>query len=190
MMDLVFASNNVHKLEEIRKILPKGCKIISLHDAGIRDELPETGNTLKANALQKARYVFDRINGNCFADDTGLEVDVLEGRPGVYSARYAGLQCSANDNIVKLLKELNGVSDRKAVFKTVIAAIINGKEFFCEGKIEGTITFTAKGTSGFGYDPVFIPSGSAKTFAEMTGEEKNKISHRARAIEQFAKIIC
>ncbi len=184
-MELIFASNNQHKLSEIRKVLPQSFKIIQMYDAGIMADLPETGTTLQENALQKASFVFEAIGKNCFADDTGLIVDALGGQPGVYSARYAGNQCSAEDNIEKLLSELKSKSDRSALFKTVIAAIINGKQFVFEGQVRGTIAHAPVGQKGFGYDPVFIPEGESETFAQMSKAKKNKISHRAKAIQAF-----
>jgi XTP/dITP diphosphohydrolase len=188
-MELVFASNNVNKREEIRKILPPGYNIISLHEAGIAAELPETGTTLRDNALEKARYVFDRTGRDCFADDTGLEVTALGGRPGVYSARYAGPACSAADNIARLLGELEGVADRRAAFRTVIALLIAGKPHFFEGRVAGVIARQPAGEAGFGYDPVFIPEGGTLTFAEMDPARKNRISHRAAAIRGLADFL-
>ncbi|MFI5220298.1 MAG: RdgB/HAM1 family non-canonical purine NTP pyrophosphatase [Bacteroidia bacterium] len=193
-MRLLFASNNVDKLHEIRKIMLLSYEIVSLNDVGFTEELPETGTTLEANAMQKAKYVFDKINpayigAGCFADDTGLEVDALNGNPGVYSARYAGMNKNANDNIQKLLNELKGKQNRNAQFRTVIAGIINGKEIFCEGVIKGEILQAKKGENGFGYDPVFKPHGYNCSFAEMTLEEKNKVSHRAIAIGKFIEAL-
>ena len=182
---LVFATNNTHKLTEVRAIAGTRFSIISLQELGCFDDIPETGETLTENALLKAQYVHNKFQYNCFADDTGLEVEALDGRPGVYSARYAGEQCSFQDNVRKLLLELQGITHRKACFKTVIALILNGKNHFFEGKIEGEIIETEKGTNGFGYDPVFKPLGYDKTFAEMTDVEKNSISHRALATKQL-----
>ena len=197
-MELVFATNNAHKLNEVRAIAGARFSIISLKELGCCDEIPETGETLRENALQKAQYVHNKFNCNCFADDTGLEIEALNGRPGVYSARYAGEHCSFQDNIKKVLLELKGVTNRKACFKTVIALIIDGSRFkvqgskgngqeiyFFEGKIDGEIIETEKGTNGFGYDPVFKPLGYDKTFAEMTDVEKNSISHRALATKEL-----
>jgi XTP/dITP diphosphohydrolase len=188
-MTLVFASNNVHKLNEIRKLASEGYEILSLNEIGCTAELPETGLTLEENALQKARFVFEKYNANCFADDTGLEAAALNGEPGVYSARYAGKNKNAEDNMLKLLDKLKDKKNRKAQFRTVIAGIINGQEFVCEGIVRGEILKKKKGKSGFGYDPVFLPEGSTLSFAEMTLEKKNKLSHRAKALEKFLEIL-
>jgi XTP/dITP diphosphohydrolase len=184
-VDLVFATNNAHKLSEVRAIAGARFSIISLKELGCFDEIPETGVTLTENALQKAKFVHDKFQRNCFADDTGLEIEVLSGRPGVYSARYAGEHCSFQDNMDKVLLELQGVTNRKACFKTVIALILDGKKYFFEGKIDGEIIEDKKGIQGFGYDPVFKPLGYDKTFAEMTDVEKNSISHRALATKKL-----
>ena len=180
-MELVFATNNAHKLSEVRAIVGARFSIVSLKELGCFDEIPETGATLVENALQKAQYIHDKFQCNCFADDTGLEIEALNGRPGVYSARYAGEHCSFQDNIEKVLRELQGITNRKACFKTVIALILNGKNYFFEGKIDGEIIEEKKGFNGFGYDPIFKPFGFAQTFAELTSVEKNSISHRAFA---------
>ena len=184
-MELVFATNNAHKLNEVRAIAGAHFSIISLKELGSFDEIPETGDTLVENALQKAKYIHDKFQCNCFADDTGLEIEALEGRPGVYSARYAGEHCSFQDNMQKVLRELQGIANRKACFKTVIALVLNGKNYFFEGAIEGEIIENAKGRQGFGYDPIFKPLGYDKTFAEMTEVEKNSISHRALATKKL-----
>jgi XTP/dITP diphosphohydrolase len=184
-VELVFATNNAHKLSEVRAIAGARFSIISLKKLGCFDEIPETGVTLTANALQKAKYIHDRFQCNCFADDTGLEIEALDGRPGVYSARYAGEHCSFQDNIQKVLRELQGATNRKACFKTVIALILDDKNYFFEGKIDGEIIETEKGMEGFGYDPVFKPLGYDKTFAEMSESEKNSISHRALATQKL-----
>jgi XTP/dITP diphosphohydrolase len=184
-VELVFATNNAHKLSEVRAIAGTRFSIISLNELGCFDEIPETGVTLTENALQKATFVYDKFRCNCFADDTGLEIEALNGRPGVYSARYAGEHCSFQDNIDKVLLELQGTTNRKAIFKTVIALILNGKNYFFEGKIDGEITEDKKGTQGFGYDPVFKPLGYDKTFAEMADVEKNSLSHRALATKKL-----
>lgn len=184
-MELVFATNNTHKLNEVRAIAGARFSIISFKELGCFDEIPETGETLTENALQKAQYIHNKFQCNCFADDTGLEIEALGGKPGVYSARYAGEHCSFQDNVLKVLHEMQGFTNRKACFKTVIALILNETTYFFEGKIEGEIIETEKGTNGFGYDPVFKPSGYDKTFAEMTDAEKNKISHRALATKQL-----
>jgi XTP/dITP diphosphohydrolase len=190
MHQLIFASNNQHKIEEVSEILePYGFKIIGLSQAGIHEDIPETAQTIEENAVLKARYIFNHYDFDCFADDTGLEVEALNNAPGVYSARYAGEQKSSEDNINKLLAELNGKTNRNARFKTVIALILNGKEYLFEGIINGRIATEKRGDKGFGYDPVFIPNGCEKTFAEMTASEKNKISHRAIAIQKLAKFL-
>jgi len=184
-VELVFATNNAHKLSEVRAIAGTRFSIISLDDLGCFDEIPETGETLRENALQKAQYIHDKFSCNCFADDTGLEIEALGGNPGVYSARYAGEHCSFKDNIHKVLSELMGVENRKACFKTVIALILHEKLYFFEGIIEGEILETERGTNGFGYDPVFKPFDNKQSFAEMSEKEKNSISHRALATKQL-----
>lgn len=185
MRKLVFSTNNEHKLEEVRAKLGKYYQIISLKDLGDDTDVPETGDTLEENAMIKADYLWNTYQVNCFADDTGLEVEALDNAPGVYSARYAGEHKSSEDNVAKLLKELEGKENRRARFRTVIALIMGGKRYLFEGKIEGTITTSPKGTSGFGYDPVFQADGYDRTFAELTLEDKNNISHRAKAVEQL-----
>lgn len=186
-MELVFASNNIYKLLEIRKLIPEGYLIRSLNDLGCNDELPETGNTIEANALQKASYVFDHYKINCFADDSGLEVEALNGEPGVHSAYYAGLPRNDEKNIQQVLDKLKNVQNRKARFKTVIALIENGKPFLFEGLLQGIIAEAPIGINGFGYDPIFIPEGSHRTLAELTPEEKNKISHRGQAMAKLVQ---
>ena len=188
-VDLVFATNNAHKLSEVRAIAGARFFIISLKELGCFDEIPETGTTLKENALQKVQYIYDRFQNNCFADDTGLEIEALDGKPGVYSARYAGDHCSFQDNVRKVLHELQDATNRKACFKTVIALILNGENYFFEGKIDGEIVEHEKGTQGFGYDPIFKPLGYNKTFAEMTETEKNSISHRALAMKELNEFL-
>ncbi|MGV3599389.1 MAG: non-canonical purine NTP diphosphatase [Bacteroidota bacterium] len=185
MMELVFATQNPHKAREIEAKLGDGFTIISLDTLGITEEIPETATTLEGNALMKARYVFEKTGRNCFADDTGLEVEALNGEPGVYSARYAGLQKNPEDNIRLLLEKLQPYSNRKARFRTVIALIIEGEEYTFDGIAEGEIISSKRGEEGFGYDPVFVPAGHNRTFAEMTLDEKNELSHRAKA---FAKM--
>ena len=185
MRKLVFSTNNEHKLEEVRAKLGKYYQVISLKDLGDDTDVPETGDTLEENAMIKADYLWNTYQLNCFADDTGLEVEALDNAPGVYSARYAGEHKSSEDNVAKLLKELEGKENRRARFRTVIALIMGGKRYLFEGKIEGVITTAPKGTSGFGYDPVFQADGYNKTFAELTLEDKNNISHRAKAVEQL-----
>ena len=187
-MEIVFATHNQHKTEEVRAILGADYRILNLPELGCPD-IPETADTLKGNALQKAQYVADHYGRNCFADDTGLEVLALDGRPGVYSARYAGEGCSYQDNVLKLLREMQGVTDRRACFKTVIALILNGKTYFFEGRVDGIILPEQRGTDGFGYDPVFLPDGYDQTFAEMSPATKNSISHRGRAIQQLAAFL-
>lgn len=188
-MRLVFATHNAHKVSEIKPLLSASVNLVSLQDLGFTEEIPETGDTLAANALQKADYIYTRLKCACFADDTGLEVAAIGGRPGVYSARYAGENKSADDNIEKLLTELKGKKDRSAVFKTVIAVIIEGKPKLFEGVVKGTISEKKTGDKGFGYDPVFIPEGHSKSFAQMTREEKNRISHRGLAVKKFAAFL-
>lgn len=186
METLVFATNNKHKLEEARQILNGKFVVLSLADIDCHDEIPETADTLTGNALIKARWVKDRYGFDCFADDTGLSVDALGGAPGVYSARYAGPECTPADNIAKLLSEMEGKSDRKAHFSTVIALILNGEEHIFEGSVDGTIAKLESGDGGFGYDPVFIADETGISFAEMSADEKNAISHRGRAMRKMA----
>ena len=184
-MKLVFATQNSNKLKEVRPLLPETVQLVSLRDLETGEELPETGRTLEANVAQKAKYIYEKFGMNCFADDTGLEVAALDGRPGVWSARYAGPACRSEDNVRKVLTELKDVEDRKARFRTVIALIVDGQEYLYEGVVNGTIARDPAGSGGFGYDPVFIPEGEARTFAEMSLEEKNRISHRALAVRAF-----
>jgi XTP/dITP diphosphohydrolase len=181
MKKIVFATNNQHKLEEIRKITQGSLEILSLTDIGCNEEIDETGITLNENALIKATYVKERYGFDCFADDTGLEVDALEGAPGVYSARYAGEACRPEDNMEKLLAEMKETENRRAQFRTVIALRCNGENHLFEGVIRGSIIREKKGNEGFGYDPIFMPEGYDKTFAELGTEVKNQISHRAVA---------
>ena len=181
MKKLVFATNNKNKLREMREIMDGLYDIVGLNDIGCHDDIVEDADTIQGNARIKADYVTDKFNVDCFADDTGLEVEALDGAPGVYSARYAGEHCSYQDNVDKILAELKGVENRKACFRTVIALNINGESYFFEGRCDGVITTEAHGEGGFGYDPVFKPDGYDKTFAEMPSELKNKISHRGRA---------
>jgi XTP/dITP diphosphohydrolase len=184
-MELVFATNNKHKIREISDLLDKDFKILGLAELNITEEIPEDAETLSENALFKARFVHDRTGLNVFADDTGLEVDALGGAPGVYSARYAGEGKSFDDNINKLLGEMEGAEDRSARFRTVIALIFNGKEYLFEGKVEGVITRERRGDGGFGYDPVFLAEGYGLTFAEIPLSEKNLTSHRAKAMRKL-----
>ena len=189
MKKFVFATNNAHKLKEVAAIVGHQIELLSLEDIGCHDDIPETSDTLEGNALQKAKYVYERYHIDCFADDTGLEVEALDGAPGVYSARYAGEGHNSEENIRKLLHELEGKDNRKARFRTVFALIINGKEHLFEGIVKGEIIATKRGTSGFGYDPVFVPEGFTQTFAEMSDGQKNKISHRALAVGKLCKFL-
>ena len=183
MKKLIFATNNKHKVEEVRAALDGKVEIVSLAEAGLSGEIPETADTLQGNALQKAQWVWDRTHTDCFADDTGLEVAALGGAPGVYSARYAGEHCSFDDNINKLLAALEGVTDRRACFRTVICLIENGEPHYFEGRVDGQIlTERHSHGEGFGYDPVFMPDRFAVSFAEMPLEVKNRISHRGLAV--------
>jgi len=184
-MKLVFATNNLNKLSELQALVPKGIEILSLKDINCNEELPEKNPTLQKNALQKAQYVYQNYGFNCFADDTGLEIDALGGAPGVYSARYAGVECKAEDNMKKVLTKLENEENRNAKFRTVIALIINGEETLFEGECIGEITKAKSGVEGFGYDPIFIPEGYGITFAEMSKQEKGAISHRGRAVEKL-----
>lgn len=186
MRKLVFATNNAHKLEEVRAILGENIEVLSLDDIGCHADIPETAETLEGNAALKAEYIYEHYGLDCFADDTGLEVEALDGAPGVYSARYAGGEGHDSEaNMKKLLKELEGKDNRRAQFRTAICLIESGKEYLFEGIVKGGIVEEKRGASGFGYDPVFVPEGYGETFAEMGGEEKNKISHRARAVQQL-----
>jgi XTP/dITP diphosphohydrolase len=187
-MKLIFASKNTHKLEEIRFLL-KSYEIISLDDVGCKEEVPETSDTIQGNALQKARQIYNTYKINCFADDTGLEVYALGGEPGVLSARYAGEQKSSVDNIQKVLLKLGDSDNRKARFITIIALIIDGKEYIFEGIIEGEISKNLMGNNGFGYDPIFVPQGFSKSFAEMSFAEKNECSHRVIAIKKLVNFL-
>lgn len=187
MRKIVFATNNQHKLSEVKDILAGEVEIVSLAEIGFNDEIPETADTLEGNAELKARYIFEKYALDCFADDTGLEIDALGGKPGVFSARYAGEPSDSKKNMDKVLFEMSEANNRKAQFRTVICLIESGKERFFEGKIEGSIAFQPRGTNGFGYDPVFIPGGYNECFAELSSFEKNKISHRAVAVEKLAE---
>lgn len=187
MEELVIATNNQHKVEEIRRALGNKIKLISLKDLGCREEIPEDGTTLKENAYQKAKYIWDKYNKNCFADDTGLMVEALDGAPGVYSARYAGEHCSFDDNIDLLLENMEGKTNRNACFATVICLIQDGEPVYFEGKCEGCILTERYGRGGFGYDPIFMPKDYGESFAEISMEEKNKISHRGKATEKLIK---
>ena len=189
MKKLVFATNNLHKLQEIKEILIDQFEVVSLKEMNFFDEIEEPYETLHKNALQKARVVHQFCGLDVFSDDTGLEVDALNGAPGVYSARYAGVNCSFQDNVKKLLKALNSEENRKAKFRTVIALILNNKEYTFDGVVEGEITKEQCGSEGFGYDPIFKPEGFETTFAEMTSEAKNNISHRGRAVQKLATFL-
>lgn len=189
-MKIVFATNNKHKLEEIKDILGKDFEIVSLDEIGCHEDIPETGLTLEENARQKSTYIVEHYNHDCFADDTGLEVDALNGEPGVHSARYAeGTDHDSEANMRKLLSKMANVKDRTARFRTVISLIINGVEHQFEGRVEGRIATEKHGKEGFGYDPIFIPEGYDKSFAELGEEVKNQISHRARAVKKLAEYL-
>mgnify|MGYP001777291468 CR=1 FL=1 len=189
MKKFIFATNNAHKLDEVKAIVGKKIEILSLRDIGCQADIPETADTLEGNALQKARFVYDAYHQDCFADDTGLEVEALDGAPGVYSARYAGDAHNSEANMRKLLHELEGVENRRARFRTVFALILNGKEHLFEGIVYGRIDKVRHGTAGFGYDPIFIPDGYTQTFAEMGDELKNQISHRALGAQKLCKFL-
>jgi XTP/dITP diphosphohydrolase len=188
-MILVFATHNSNKAKEIQSLLPADFQILTLTQINCHEEISETAQTLEGNSLLKAQFVNDNFNLNCFADDTGLEIKALNGRPGVYSARYAGEEKSAESNMNRVLSELKNESNRKAQFRTVITLILNDKIHIFEGVINGTISAEKKGIDGFGYDPIFIPEGETRTFAEMTLEEKNQQSHRARAFEKMVSFL-
>lgn len=185
----VFATNNAHKLEEVTAILGNRVELLSLKDINCHTDIPETADTLEGNALLKAQFIQKNYQMDCFADDTGLEVEALNGEPGVYSARYAGDGHNAEANMLKLLHTMEGIENRKAQFRTVFALIIDGKEHLFEGVIKGEIIKTRRGNSGFGYDPIFVPEGYSQTFAEMGNELKNKISHRTIATNKLCKFL-
>ena len=189
MTEIIFATNNAHKLSEVQALLGDKFHLVTLRECGITEDIPETADTLEGNASQKSHYLYDRVGKNCFADDTGLEVEVLGGAPGVRSARYAtdGHDFEANNRL--LLKNLEGVTNRKARFRTVISLILDGEEHLFEGIVEGRITESAAGCGGFGYDPLFVPDGYDCTFAEMSAEEKNAISHRGRAVQKLVEFL-
>jgi XTP/dITP diphosphohydrolase len=188
-MQLVFATNNDHKLKEIRDILGNSFKLLSLKDLNLEEDIPENEPSLEGNAMHKARHIYGILNMNVFADDTGLETDVLNGLPGVHSARFAGENKNSDENIEKLLGLMGSSDNRKARFRTVIALILDGKEYLFEGISEGTIISERRGREGFGYDPVFVPSGRDLTYAEMRLDEKNKISHRGRAFNKLKEFL-
>jgi len=189
MIALIFATNNKHKLEEIRQILKQQIQIKSLKDISFHGEIPETNPTLEGNAMQKARYIHERYHVNCMADDTGLEIEALNGKPGVYSARYAGENCSFEENMQKVLFEMKGKTNRKAKFRTVIALIWDNKEYLFDGEVNGIITTEKHGVKGFGYDPIFLPDGESLTFAELSAQRKNEISHRGLATEKLVNFV-
>jgi XTP/dITP diphosphohydrolase len=185
MRKLIFATNNQNKVEEIHSLIDDLFEVVSLKEAGITIEIPEPHDTLEANATEKAQTIFKLTGENCFSEDTGLEVQALNGEPGVKSARYAGDGKNFSDNVDKLLEKMQGIQNRKGRFRTVVSLILDGKEYQFEGACEGVITTAGKGIGGFGYDPIFIPDGDTKTFAEMTLKEKNKFSHRKKATAQL-----
>ena len=189
MPRLTFATNNRHKIDEIHALLGNEFHLLSLSDIGCHEELAEDQDTLESNSSQKANYVFSTYNENCFADDTGLEVDALNGAPGVYSARYAGVQRNSEHNMDLLLKNLEGKQNRKAQFRTVVTLIRKEGVHQFEGIVKGQLLFERRGNGGFGYDPLFLPDGFTKTLAEMTMDEKNKISHRARAVQKLIEFL-
>lgn len=188
-MKLVFATNNRHKLDEIRELLGDGFELLTLSDIGCNEDIPEEQPTLEGNARQKAFYVYEKYGYSCFADDTGLEVDALSGEPGVLSARYAGPGKDPQDNMDKVLKKMEGISNRKARFRTVISLVLEGEETQFEGVVKGEIIREKRGGAGFGYDPVFLPAGYDRTFAEMDVDEKNAISHRGRAVTKLIRFL-
>lgn len=189
MKEIIIATHNSHKVEEIKPLLEPAFKVVSLGDLGFDSDIPETGLTLKENARQKARCIWDKYGKDCFADDTGLMVEALDGAPGVYSARFAGEGCSFEDNINLLLEKMKGKSNRKACFATVICLVQDGEEMFFEGRCEGTILEQRRGGEGFGYDPVFLPEGSKESFAQMSMEDKNRISHRGIATSKLVEYL-
>jgi len=185
MTNLVFATNNLHKVDEVKHKLNGLFSIQTLQEIGCHEDIPETADTLEGNAIQKARYLYEKYGCDCFADDTGLEVEALNNAPGVYSARYAGEAKNPDANMEKLLNELSGQTNRKARFRTVIALILDDKEYLFEGTINGQILGKRQGNEGFGYDPIFLPDGYGKSFAQLSMAEKNAISHRGRAVEKL-----
>jgi len=196
MKELIFATQNAHKATEILSLFEEeyahfaeSFKLVTLKDLGFSADIPEEEDSLEGNALAKARYVHEKFGKDCFADDTGLEIDSLDGRPGIYAARYAGEGCSFDDNINKVLEEMRGKTDRTARFRTVIALIYNGHEFLFSGEVNGIILEERRGGTGFGYDPVFLPEGGDQSFAEMSLEDKNAISHRGEAVRALAAFL-
>lgn len=188
-MKIVFATNNAHKLQEVREILGSGFEVVSLKELGCFDDIPETADTLQGNSLLKAEYIHTKYGCNCFADDTGLEIEALNGAPGVYSARFAGEPSNSQANRTKVLNLMSEQTNRKAQFRTVVTLILDDVVYTFDGKVEGVITTTERGDSGFGYDPIFQPDGYNKTFAELPAETKNEISHRGRAMKKFAQFL-
>ncbi|HVV55826.1 MAG TPA: non-canonical purine NTP diphosphatase [Mucilaginibacter sp.] len=188
-VQLVFVTNNRHKLDEVAQKLNGAIRLLTLSDIGVNEDIAETGKTFEENASIKSHYIYDRYDRNCFADDSGLEVDALNGEPGVYSARYAGKHGDHDANIDKLLAMLEGIENRKARFVCIISLVWKDREYFFDGTVTGTIRHERAGTGGFGYDPVFQPDGYDITFAEMSMEEKNRLSHRARAVEKLVEFL-
>ena len=188
-MNIIFATSNLNKLKEIENLIPKDINLNNLKDLNFNEEIPENEKTIEGNAIYKAKFIHTKFNVNVFADDTGLEVEALNGEPGVYSARYAGKECNSHKNIEKLLKNLINNKNRKARFKTIIALILNGKLYQFEGIVNGLISHSLKGNKGFGYDPVFVPEGYSKSFSELSLYEKNKISHRSIAVKKLISFI-
>ena len=183
--ELVFATSNKGKYNEVKKMMPRNINLLSLNDLNFIGDIQETGKTLKQNAKIKSDFIFNNFGINCFADDSGLEIDSLNGMPGIYSARFAGKTCNSNDNIEKVWKLLTGYKNTDAKFKSILSLNIDGKTFFFEGKINGKIIFNKRGTNGFGYDSIFVPNGYNKTFAELNSVEKNEISHRSEAFKRL-----
>jgi len=186
---IIFATNNSHKLEEVRFALQGLYEVSSLKEIGFNKEIPEPYETIEENALTKSKTIYNIFNNDCFSDDTGLEVDALNGAPGVYSARYASAHCTFEDNVKKMLEEMKGKENRNARFRTVVSLIINGEEYYFEGVVKGRIAKTRSGNGGFGYDPIFIPEGYSTSFAQMSIEEKNKISHRGKAMAKLVEFL-
>lgn len=188
-MKIIFATNNKHKLKEVQAVLGDGYRLVTPSELGITEEIPEDRPTIEGNASQKSRYLYERTGDDCFADDTGLEVEALGGEPGVRSARYAGPGHDSERNIGLLLRNMKGATNRRARFRTVISLILDGEEHLFEGIVEGALLTAPRGTNGFGYDPIFVPDGYAETFAEMSDEAKNAISHRGRAVAKLAAFL-
>ncbi len=186
---LVFATGNPNKVREVRELLAGRFEVVSLHDLGMETDLPETSGTIEGNAVQKARYLYERYGVDCFSEDTGLEIDFLGGEPGVHSARYAGTGKDPAANLSLVLERMQGARDRKARFRTVVALLRQGSLHVFEGTVEGSITLAPQGSDGFGYDPIFLPEGSDRTFAEMAASDKNKISHRGKAVRQLVEFL-